>query len=211
MDKLQILPTTLYKFTVPSKLYKKICELTEEINFETVTTRAGQPYFGKSKICFNASVGDKKWNSIVNYTNNKLEEVCKDLNYLKYFESLKNCLMWVNRSGNNQWHHPHKHKWSLLSGIIYVKGSSGSTYFIRESEYALDATFDFDDSYKQNNQIIYTHKPENGTMLIFPSTLKHSVSENTSETPRVTISFNSFFDGQLGSRDALSFVDVKLK
>jgi hypothetical protein len=48
-------------------------------------------------------------------------------------------------------------------------------------------------------------------MIIFPSSMIHSVDENMNkEESRITISFNSFFNGTVGNPNKLAGFNLKL-
>lgn len=213
MKKLEILPTHLYEFELPDSLYKKLLKKVDSLDFNSCKTRENKQYFGR---CYMENKGlnkEKDWQFLNTYVNQKLDEVSKDVRYDLYTETLKTTLMWVNKSDYMQWHHPHVHPWSILSGIIYLRGNAGQTWFSRSNEYELDRRFlsTCNDNTKPDGlfEIIYKHKPKNKTMIIFPSMLKHSVDENTSEEPRITISFNSFFSGESGNLGCLTYIDFK--
>jgi uncharacterized protein (TIGR02466 family) len=119
--------------------------------------------------------------------------------------------MWANKSTKGQWHHAHEHPWSILSGIIYLEGESGNTWFSRPSDYELNSCLNvFKPEEEIKSETIHVHEPVNKTMLILPSNLRHSVSENLSSKPRITISFNSFFDGSVGNESNLHGLKLKL-
>ena len=43
-----------------------------------------------------------------------------------------------------------------------------------------------------------------GILILFPSTLKHSVKENDSENTRISLSLNTFVSGKLGEHNNLT-------
>ena len=118
--------------------------------------------------------------------------------------------MWANRSERGQWHHRHRHPFSLLSGIIYLEGESGRTWFSTENMYKPSTLFASRTLYDTDFEDVYKHEAEAGTMIIFPSQLEHSVDDNMTTEPRHTISFNSFFNGTAGSPELLSAVTSNL-
>lgn len=209
MQKLKILPTTLYKYTLPDEVYNQICEQISTIDFTDIPNRNERPEHGKSSSGKKSLHRKANWKFLTDYVNPELHNIATDVGYIN-FESIKISLMWANVSLSNQWHHTHKHPWSILSGIIYVQGNSGKTWFSRTNDYALENRM-FNGLFQApENQIIHKHSPEDKTMLIFPSMLAHSVSENLSSLPRITISFNSYFDGVVGDPCDLTGLELKL-
>jgi ectoine hydroxylase-related dioxygenase (phytanoyl-CoA dioxygenase family) len=49
---------------------------------------------------------------------------------------------------------------------------------------------------------------ESGELLLFLSTLEHSVLENKSEEDRISISFNTFTKGSIGSIEDLTYIPI---
>ena len=167
-----------------------------------------KPHFGKS------TPGDKSlhknfnFNQHVKFIESCLDKVMEDLSF-NYIEKLKISLMWANVNKTNQWHHGHKHPWSIVSGILYLQGNSGRTWFSRKNPYHISDMFPcYYESEKA--EIIHKHNPKPGTMLIFPSDLIHSVDENKEEQDRITMSFNTFPEGEAGNKLNLSGFDLKI-
>lgn len=208
-EKLEVLPTTIYKYKLPEKLLKEILSNLENFNWDAVPNREDEFYYGKSQKGENSLHTDKKYKNLKIYLNKCLEQVKEDQGFLN-IEKLSVCLMWVNRSFKGQWHHTHIHPWSYLSGIIYLTGNSGKTWFSRNCDYNPSNNFSIRNPDDNINRIIHRHTPEPGTMLIFPSAIPHSVDENLEDEPRITLSFNSFPEGRVGNVTTLSGLNLKI-
>jgi ectoine hydroxylase-related dioxygenase (phytanoyl-CoA dioxygenase family) len=50
---------------------------------------------------------------------------------------------------------------------------------------------------------------ETGQLLLFPSSLLHAVEEVTTETTRISISFNTFFKGHIGEESNLTLLNIE--
>lgn len=208
MEELKILPMTIYKFEVP----KDICNsLIKNVKNTKTRLRGGKEYHGSSSSGFDSLHTKKEYRPAVRYINQQVAQVAKEVLYTQ-MDELKICLMWVNKSKTNQWHHAHHHGWSFLSGIIYLQGENGRTWFSRESDYNYSKSMSLmTNEDVEASEIIYKHKPEPGSMVIFPSSLLHSVDANTDSSERITISFNTFPTGQVGSKDELKGIDIEVK
>ena len=185
----------LYKFKLPEKLYESVKARCNQIPWSEAPTRDNAAHFGKSYPSEGGLHNRDDWKDLTGWSQRKVDEVVKDLGYTQ-MEYLKINLMWANKSERLQWHHPHIHPNSILSGIIYIQGDTGYTWFSRTSDYDIRTRYDVN---LPNPQIIHKQKPENGSLLIFPSTLTHSVDENTGPQDRITMSFNTFFKGTIGT------------
>ena len=119
---------------------------------------------------------------------------------------------WVMRHDRGDWAQEHSHTNSLLSGIVYLDtdGTTGDINFNSRSNIfpaAIDIEFS---GYNIYNSKGWTITPHSGDVLIFPSTLLHSVSENTCNNGRYCLSFNMFVDGELGMvKDSINRLSVK--
>lgn len=187
-----ILPVSLYEFELPTNIFKKLVNDCDEVPWDSVINRGNIIFYGKS-VLNNSWHNNKKYKYLVNYVDKCLNEVKDDLQ-LDALKNLKVCLMWPNRSVAGEWHHAHQHPWSFLSGIIYVKGTTGKTWFSRRSEYKNIVNFELNKNNIKDveDDLIYKKTPKPGTLIIFPSVLTHSVDEVVGDEPRITVSFNSF-------------------
>jgi len=110
---------------------------------------------------------------------------------------------WLNYTEPGENHHKHNHSNSYLSGVIYINA---------------DGNHDKIHFYKQTySQIkLYTKEPtiynteswwlpvKTGDILIFPSHLAHSVEKTTSKDTRISLAFNTFVKGVIGSEKGLT-------
>lgn len=102
--------------------------------------------------------------------------------------------VWANMSPPNAAHRRHSHPNNFLSGVYFVRVHEGAdiinfhdpraqTDIIRPPVTELTA--------ENTDQVVV--KVKNGTILIFPSWLAHSVDVNISNETRISISFNVMF------------------
>jgi len=102
--------------------------------------------------------------------------------------------LWANISMPSAEHRMHCHPNNFLSGVYYVATHEGAntinfhdprsqTGIIRPPVTELNA--------ENTDQVVV--KVKNGTLLVFPAWLAHSVDANKSERARISISFNIMF------------------
>jgi uncharacterized protein (TIGR02466 family) len=99
------------------------------------------------------------------------------------------------------WAQEHSHTNSLLSGIVYLDTdeTAGDIHFNNRSSIfpsAVDVEYS---GYNIYNSRGWSITPKTGDVLIFPSTLLHSVSKNIYNKARYSLSFNMFVEGKLGA------------
>lgn len=191
MKKLKILPLTIYEFEAPDAVFDETLNFVNSIDWTKLNSRDAEPYYG-----ITTGSGLQRNKDLKLFTEWSSEKVNELKEYEKLFcEKLTPVNMWVNCSFKDQWHHRHYHPLSYLSSIFYITGDSGDTWFSRPSEYFNEVIRIKD---QDNFEVIYKHKIKPKTLIVFPSHLNHSVSENKSFLPRTTISTNYLPSGRVG-------------
>jgi uncharacterized protein (TIGR02466 family) len=116
---------------------------------------------------------------------------------------------WLNFTTQGQWHHKHAHPGSLISGVYYV-AASGDT----------DRIMFFRGGYKRVPFTQAEFNPWNsdswwipvaaGDLVLFPSELEHMVPPVTTDSTRISLSFNTWFEGSAGAVENLTHLAVSL-
>jgi uncharacterized protein (TIGR02466 family) len=206
MEKVKILPQTIYKFKCDKNLLRTTNTLMEseewvenKYNFRTSNERLEK---------------NPNYIELINWFDKCLSEVKTELDFK--CDQLKITQCWGNKSYHGNWHHPHTHPNSIVSGVFYVNSSNSNTWFsiksIWDSFNGLShETFRliYDDN---STTVIHKNPTIAGDLIIFPSTLYHSVDEHLAgDEYRYTISFNSFPIGKVGSFPALNGLEIEIK
>lgn len=116
---------------------------------------------------------------------------------------------WLNYTPPTSAHHKHFHANSIVSGVFYVHALAGEDKikFHRENLHQMQiATY----APTQYNSEMCEIGVESGTLLLFNSLLQHSVdavSADRTDT-RVSLSFNTFIKGTMGSEHALNLLEL---
>lgn len=110
------------------------------------------------------------------------------------YDAIEITACWANMLANSASHRIHTHPNNFLSGVYYLRTPAGAD------------TINFHDPRPQagiirppvteltnenTDQVVVRVK--NGTLLLFPAYLQHSVDANASDEPRISISFNVMF------------------
>jgi uncharacterized protein (TIGR02466 family) len=106
------------------------------------------------------------------------------------------CEGWVNVNGQGAFNTPHDHPGWTWSGSYYVRapagdsaGTSGNIEFLDVRTNARATTIDGANCFASK----VAFRPEEGSILIFPSYLRHWVYPNEQTEERVSIAFNARF------------------
>tara|TARA_B100000287_G_scaffold424131_1_gene468323 strand:- start:74 stop:676 length:603 start_codon:yes stop_codon:yes gene_type:complete len=115
---------------------------------------------------------------------------------------------WVNLHKKGDWSHQHSHYNSVVSGVWYLSTTPESGEFLIHPDNKLFGNLlDLPKRvYNEFNVDQYAFLPKNGDMLIFPSTMRHSVRVNNCDNERLSLAFNYMIRG-----DVISGKSTKVK
>ena len=110
---------------------------------------------------------------------------------------------WLNYTETNQYHHKHAHPNSLVSGVFYIN--------CHEEH---DKIKFFNDTYKTIkpevkdwniwNSETWWFAVKTGDVILFPSSLTHMVETKQGDNTRISLAFNVFIKGKIGSNIELT-------
>ena len=115
---------------------------------------------------------------------------------------------WLNWTENEQFHHQHSHPNSLISGVFYIDVVCGDTInFFNPNRFFGNIKIKGEDSGKWNSKE-WKWPVDKNHLLVFPSTLDHRVCNRPTgfSGTRVSLAFNTWFKGCLGSEDYVCMV-----
>ena len=148
----------------------------------------------------------KELSKIKDFINTSLNKYTQ--NILQTKQRLVVTQAWTNRNPPNSKHHEHVHPNSIVSGVMYFQ--------INEKLPPISFSKDRQDGMKLNPEK-YNHvnsesfmlpcKP--GELILFPSSLKHSVPINQGDEDRISVSFNTFCIDAIGSEQSLTHLDIR--
>ena len=140
----------------------------------------------------------------------EIEDHCE--NFLrKYLNVSKNAEFylqnsWSNIHGSNEYSQIHYHGGSLLSGVYYpiLPKNSGNIAFHKNGIYTnifhQSIRFEYDEVSNLTAEK-YVVNIKEGTIILFPSHLDHSVEKNISNEKRYSLAFNFYVRGKFGKEE----------
>jgi uncharacterized protein (TIGR02466 family) len=113
-------------------------------------------------------------------------------NYLKIKCKLSLDNIWININRHKDFNIQHIHPFSKLSGVFYIKTPSNSGNITFVSDFPVENFINLSNVMEHNayNSPSWSFEPEENTLYLFPSWLKHYVNPNLSKQERISISFN---------------------
>lgn len=146
---------------------------------------------------------NKKLKKLRTFIEDKIAEYFKQVHDPKHDVQLKITQSWCNYTNPGQYHHKHAHPNSFISGVFYVNADK-----------VKDRIFFYQDQYQQLklppnewnvwNSESWWFEAGTGTLVLFPSGLTHMVPNTESSETRISLSFNTFFEGQVGETEDLT-------
>jgi len=114
---------------------------------------------------------------------------------------------WINYTNTNEFHHPHEHPNSIISGVLYLhaKKKEDSLRMLRRKycPILIEPTH-FDDL----NALSWKFPIETGEVIVFPSDVTHCVDTVKSDETRISLAFNTFVTGVIGNDETLSGLNI---
>ena len=193
-------------FPIPLYETKLNREFTEkEINFVKAQKDNNIPNKGNSYSKNNYILETKELNEIKKF----LELCCQD--YLDKVICPSNDVQlyitqsWLNFTKESQYHHQHSHPNSFISGVLYfdVDKNDDRIYFFN-TQYKSISLETRKDKFNLWNSSSWWFPIFIGQLVMFPSSLTHSVENKIGKNTRISLSFNTFVKGKMGSNSLLT-------
>ena len=144
--------------------------------------------------------------NIKNFLGEAVDKFTKNVLQSKQRLVITQC--WANRNPKGSKHHEHVHPNSIISGVMYfqINEKLPPIQFSKANQDGMKL-----DPIKYNHvnseSFMLPCKP--GELILFPSSLKHSVPINQGDEDRISISFNTFSIDAIGSEQALTHLDIR--
>tara|TARA_R100001440_G_scaffold4207_1_gene9726 strand:- start:330 stop:950 length:621 start_codon:yes stop_codon:yes gene_type:complete len=142
-----------------------------------------------------------------------LEQCCED--YLKKIICPKNNLelyitqSWLNYTEENQYHHKHAHPNSVVSGVLYFNCDKNNDKIKFSSPKGYEQIKPDVLEYNLWNSETWWFSLETGQLIMFPSSTTHQVDIKKGSNTRVSLAFNTFLKGTIGSNNTLTELILK--
>jgi uncharacterized protein (TIGR02466 family) len=115
-------------------------------------------------------------------------------------------ISWANETTNGGFHHKHNHPNSFLSGVFYPITEESDKIRFHKPNVANNVLKIEAEEFNFWNSETWWFPTSKGDIYIFPSVLEHDV-ENIETARRVSIAFNTWISGTLGSEDTLTLLN----
>lgn len=196
MNIFTLFPTAVGKFQLDRELTK------QELKFITESER--RPNMGNQTSVNNYILREKPLKKLGDFllesANKYLTEVYKPRDDVKLYITQS----WLNYTEKGGYHHKHAHPNSFISGVFYVSAdvTKDKIFFYGNEQYKqikLEPT-----EFNLYNSESWWLEAGVGVLYLFPSSLTHMVETVQHEETRISLSFNTFLKGTIGSNHNLT-------
>jgi uncharacterized protein (TIGR02466 family) len=150
----------------------------------------------------------KELTELREFVEDSMLEYFKSIHAPKFDVSLYLTQSWANYTQKGQFHHKHAHPNSIVSGVFYP-----------QADKAVDRIYFYKNDYEQIEVPVAEYNPYNskswwfevgaGDLILFPSGLTHMVETKEDDNTRISIAFNTFVKGYIGSDENLTGLNLK--
>lgn len=195
-----LFPTPVAKFTLDRAF------TTEELDF--VDQQPTHNNMGNTTSDDRYVLTHKTMTSVYDFVKSCVGTYLQNIYAPKNDVSLRVTQSWLNYSKPGEWHHKHAHPNSFVSGVLYMKAvkDSDKIYFYNEAYRPIDL---LTESYNLYNSKSWWLPVETGDLMLFPSSLTHSVEKVQADKTRVSLAFNTFPVGYVGQEENLTALHLR--
>lgn len=204
-----LFPTPILSSELTDSIVSEATLLLDKENIK-IKSQAGGGYYGE--VSSDTYILDKEiYKPLRSIILEKVQYYCNDIlgyGYKQYLTTQS----WLSIKYPNQSHTKHFHPHSLISGVLFFGETSENTSslmfhrtdnFIR-SYVGNKYNKNLDQKYRQFTSQTFSLKHTPNFLILFPSSLEHSVPLNTSNIPRKSLAFNIAPVGGFGSEGDLT-------
>ena len=194
-----IFPIPVYTTEIDRRFTK------QELNFVKEQKKHCSKNTGNINTKDNYILNRKEFKNIKKFLNKH----CK--NYLDTVICPKNNLelyitqSWLNYTEADQYHHKHNHPNSIVSGVLYFDSDikNDKILFTKSNSPQIKPIID-NTKFNLWNSETWFFPVETGKLIMFPSSTIHQVETKKGKNTRISLSFNTFYKGTIGSNSALT-------
>jgi uncharacterized protein (TIGR02466 family) len=119
---------------------------------------------------------------------------------------------WLNITKPGEYHHEHSHQNSIISGVFYISTVEDDSITFSDPNGRIKGLLTTQDPKEYNvwNSSTWSFGSVTNELMLFPSWLCHQVRVNEkATTDRISLSFNTFITGTLGTKRSLTELILK--
>tara|TARA_R110000744_G_scaffold78931_4_gene155251 strand:+ start:2296 stop:2916 length:621 start_codon:yes stop_codon:yes gene_type:complete len=187
-----IFPEGVYLNTLKRKLTKKEISFAK---YQKTVKNAGNIY-SEDNYILNKPPFKKLKKEITEFVEDYFKLIISTKDKIKPYVTQS----WLNYTSDNEYHHQHFHPNSFLSGVFYFDAIEGVDC-IRFHKTKYQTIVPDIDQFNVYNCEFFTFNIKSKEVIIFPSSLTHSVPNKKNKNTRISLAFNTFITGTVSAND----------
>jgi len=193
-----LFPTPIYMSNINRPFTKQELQFVKEQKKNSIKNK------GNINTKDNYILNRKEFKNIKKF----LDQCCKD--YLKRIISPKNNIelhitqSWLNYTEENQYHHIHLHPNSVVSGVLYFDCNKNNDKIKFSNSIGYQQIKPEINKYNIWNSETWWFPLETSQLIMFPSSTTHQVETKQGNNTRISLAFNTFYKGTIGSNNDLT-------
>mgnify|MGYP006284675773 CR=1 FL=1 len=194
-------------FPIPVAFFKLGRDLTEtELSF--IKNQEHYKNTGNTTSKDRKILKSKELTELREFVEDSMLEYFKSIHAPKFDVSLYLTQSWANYTQKGQFHHKHAHPNSIVSGVFYPQAdrSVDRIYFYKNDYEQIEVPVA---EYNPYNSKSWWFEVGNGDLILFPSGLTHMVETKEDDNTRISIAFNTFVKGYIGSDENLTGLNLR--
>jgi len=195
-----IFPTPVYMTEIGRAFTK------QELNFVKEQKKHCDKNTGNVRTKDNYILNRKEFKNIKKFLNKHCENYLKTIICPKENIELYITQSWLNYTEANQYHHKHEHPNSVVSGVFYFDSDIKNDKILfshpvpyRQISPEIDKT-----KFNLWNSHTWFFPVKTGQLIMFPSSTTHQVETKKGNNTRISLAFNTFYKGTVGSNSNLT-------
>jgi uncharacterized protein (TIGR02466 family) len=194
-------------FPTPVAFFKLNRDLTEtELSF--IKSQEHYANEGNTTSADRKILKNKELIELRDFIEYSMMEYFKAIHAPKFDVSLYLTQSWANYTEAGQFHHKHAHPNSVVSGVFYPQADRAvdKIYFYKDGYERIKVPAA---EYNHYNSESWWFDVGAGDLILFPSSLTHMVQTKEGENTRISIAFNTFVKGYIGSEENLTGLNLR--
>lgn len=194
-------------FPAPVAFFKFGRDLTE-VELQFIKDQEHRKNEGNTTSKDRKILKNKELTNIREFVEDSMLEYFKAIHAPKFDVSLYMTQSWANYTEAGQYHHKHNHSNSIVSGVFYPQADNkvDKIYFYKDEYQCIKIPTD---KFNPYNSESWWFEVGAGNLILFPSNLTHMVQTKEDDNTRISIAFNTFVKGYIGSDESLTGLNLR--
>ena len=177
----------------------------QELNFVKEQKKHCAKNTGNIRTKDNYTLNRKEFKNIKKFLDKHCENYLKTIICPKENIELYITQSWLNYTETDQFHHKHAHPNSVVSGVLYFNSDveNDKILFSRDDYQQIKPVTD-DKKFNLWNSETWFFPVKTGNLFMFPSSTTLQVQIKKGNNTRISLAFNTFYKGTIGSNDELT-------